>query len=131
MPKDPPLISRLPYWAVVSLPAAVAALTAAIPLAALYRLSWRAQTPLGHWPRLSADDPKYIGRHDPIYQTLSGMVEPAFQVSLWLLMAWAVLMFVLRRRLSLRGKAAQVALVVASYVVLCWEPGQRFAWWID
>ncbi len=109
----------------------LAVLTPLVPLAALYLLSWRAETVLGHWPRALIDDPKYICNGDALYHKLRNAAIYASAFAGWGLFTWAALLLHLWGRLSKKQLLWQMGVFLAAWVAFSCEPGERYWWWQD
>lgn len=60
---------------------------------ALLLMAWRARVLIGHWPQVMADDPKWIGKNDVLYQRLYDFADLAFGLAGWSFIAWIVIFF--------------------------------------
>lgn len=89
---------------------------------------------LGHWPRPSLDDPKSIGAWVDVPYTITGLLLvvglPAFIIAVLALLYRAYCDEALRRRLLLVS-ALSIACMVATILVLRWDPLGVVAWYAD
>jgi hypothetical protein len=103
-----------------------------IILAAVYTLSWRAASFIGHWPRPSLDDPKFIVPvSDWFYDTLYPAIWYSFGGLTLALVLLVPLALVLRRKMSLFKIILLAGVFVAGFLLLRMDPGSRLYWFFD
>lgn len=107
------------------------ALAPLVTSACLYLLSWRAALLLGHWPKLSLDDPKFIAPHDTLMTLLYTAVLPLLLWSMLAVITFPLLTLVLRKQYTRLWHISFVVLFVGAWVFLYLDPGARLAWFID
>lgn len=89
---------------------------------------------LGHWPRPSLDDPKFIGAWVDVPYTITGFLLvaglPAFTGAvLWLL--YRAYCDETQRKSLLLASAFSIVCMVATILVLRWDPLGVVAWYMD
>lgn len=93
-----------------------------------------ARASLGHWPRASLDDPKSIGAWVDIPYTITGLLLilglPAFTIAVLALLYRAYCDEALRKRLLIVS-ALSIVCMVATILVLRWDPLGVVAWYMD
>jgi hypothetical protein len=89
---------------------------------------------LGHWPRPSLDDPKMIGSLFDALYTITGLLLavgfPVFAVSV-LGLLYRSHCDEIRRKSLLFVSALSVVCMVATILVLQWDPLGVVAWYMD
>lgn len=98
-------------------------------IAHLYIFSWRVSTVIGHWPRPSLDDPKYI----PDF-----LSNALYNFTYFLIMFAAVGLvgllgfpWIVRRKYSLLWSLALIGIYIIGWIVIRLDPGDRINWFMD
>lgn len=107
---------------------------AAAPLTLMtlvHLLALRAAALMGHWPRVSMDDPKYIADGDFLYMALGGAIYLPLLSLVSSLIVTPILLFWGRKRFTLPIRWTLTLLFAIGWVWLCWDPLHRMEWWID
>src|SRR5437764_3046891 len=86
----------------------------------------RAAALIGHWPKCSLDDPKYIGPNDLLYQWLGITSDYVFGLAILSVFVWPLLMVGRWRITSARSKVVHFLIFATSYFVLWRDPWRLF-----
>jgi hypothetical protein len=89
---------------------------------------------LGHWPRPSLDDPKFIGAWVDVPYTITGLLLvvglPAFAIAV-LGLLYRAYCDETRRKSLLFVSVLSTVCMVATILVLRWDPLGVVAWYMD
>jgi hypothetical protein len=89
---------------------------------------------LGHWPRPSLDDPKFIGAWVDVPYTITGLLLvvglPAFAIGV-LGLLYRDYCDATRRKSLLVVSGVSMVCMVATILVLRWDPLGIVAWYMD
>jgi hypothetical protein len=89
---------------------------------------------LGHWPRPSLDDPKFIRAWVDVPYAITGFLLvvglPAFTVAVFGLL-YRAYSDETRRRTLLFVSALSIVCMVATILILRWDPLGVVAWYMD
>jgi hypothetical protein len=103
-------------------------------LLAFYATWLAGRVSLGHWPRPSLDDPKFIGAWVDVPYTITGLLLvvglPAFAIAFLALLYVAYCDEARRKRLLLVS-AISIVCMVATILVLRWDALGVVAWYMD
>lgn len=101
----------------------------------LWALSARASAHIGHFPRPSLDDPKWIAPHDKVYHGMLNALWDTQEILLGATLLAMILMCVMFRRYNKRAQLAIVTLMfMAAGAFVCtffFDVGSRMEWFID
>ena len=100
-------------------------------MALVHLLSLRGMMFIGHWPRVSLDDPKYIVEGDFLYTALSWAIYVPLLSLIASLALTPILLFWGRKRFAFPLRCAWTLLYAVGWAWLYWDPLQRMDWWID
>jgi hypothetical protein len=104
------------------------------PLLALifvYLFSWRVASIIGHWPRPSLDDPKFMAPGDGVADSLYQSVLVFLLVAAAGVIMFPLLTFVLRRAYARWWLITLIVVFVLGCVLVRLDPGSRFEWFFD
>jgi len=103
-------------------------------LLALYATFLAGRVSLGHWPRASLDDPKFIGAWVPVPYTITWILLfvglPAFAVVV-LGILYRAYCDATRRKGLLLVSALSIVCMFAAILVLRWDPLGVVEWYMD
>ncbi len=104
------------------------------PLAAVATVNlaaWRAAVKIGHWPVISVDDPGCIISNDVLLQVLYPSVYFLLLVALISPFVFPILMVVLRGTYPGLPRWMLLLIFAAGWVLIKYDPGARFTWFLD
>ena len=107
------------------------ALAPLLALATVYLSSWRVQALIGHWPRVSLDDPKYVAPGDWLHTLLYAVVMPLLLWSFVALPMLPLLTGLLWRKYPRWWSLLLLVGFVIGLFLVRLDPGARFTWYID
>ena len=111
---------------------AITILPPIVYLSMLYALSNRGAQLLGHVPKYMINDPKYIGPHDAVYQSIFALIEDWIEpLTGCCFVIWPVLLFRLRSETTWQYKLVTTVLLIALWLLFFLEPKGLSAWWED
>ncbi len=122
-PSSPGLLLSVIHWIVT--------LSPLLLFVALWSMAWRAQVLIGHWPQVMADDPKWIGENDGLYQRLYDLTDLAFGITGWSMMIWAALYLGFHQRYTPGQRRAIAWIYIGAWILALWGTGCGIAWYLD
>ena len=106
-------------------------LWAILPNLGLFFMARELQSVSGNWPQVMVDDPKNRYGLSPQFDALFHLTNYLHAFSgAWMIIFFA-LFFTIQARLSLLQKRAVIALFGASMLIVIFDPGNLYAWWLD
>ena len=107
------------------------ALAPLLAVAVVYLCAWRIQAVIGHWPRVSLDDPKFAAPGDWLTNLLYSAVIPLL---LWSFVAVPILPFLtwlLWRKYPRWWSLLLLVVFLIGLLLVRADPGMRFTWYMD
>lgn len=102
-----------------------------LALAVVYLFSWRVASIIGHWPRPSLDDPKFVAPGDGLADTLYASVLILLLLAVAGVIIFPLLTYALRRAYARWWVITLIVVFVVGCVLVRIDPGSRFAWYFD
>jgi len=98
---------------------------------ALTAMAWRAKILIGHWPQVMADDPKWIGENDGIYQFVYTLTDYSFGLAGWSFVLWLGLFVSWYQNYTPRQRKLIAWGFVIVWVIVEFGTGNLVGWYLD
>lgn len=100
-------------------------------LIALRAMQWRASVLIGYWPQPMADDPKWIGQSDRLYQGLFDLTLFASGLAGWSILPWIVCLILMKDVYSRQQYETVIWCYLSIWIINLWASGDSVAWFMD